>query len=422
MINDASLARFEPLGDKLLKPIYADYSFGNISDTVHFLLTGERRGPLLPADCFGGVYPRPEKVVLFFVDAFGWRSWQRYLDRITTLRRIATDGVLTPISALFPSTTAASVTTLALGALPARHAIYEWNIYIPAYGEVVTPLLFSPIGVHKRDACLAKGYDPNQMFAERETIHTRLAAHGVRSIQIVNYEYLPTTYNRLVTEGAELIGHATLAEGLLRLRQAIEATEGPAFFGFYWPVIDSIAHHFGPESAFHEAESLGFWATFEAVLSGISSPNTLYLFTADHDQVGARAEDTININDRWPELADILPTSPTGMKIYPNGSPRDIFLHVKPERRDDALGLLRREFAGAAEVMPMDEALAAGLFGQDAVCAELRARIGDILILPHDGIFVGWHEPGIMKNAFNGHHGGLAAAELITVFAATDRL
>jgi hypothetical protein len=422
MINEASLARFEPLGDKLLKPIYADYSFGNISDTVHYLLTGERRGPLLPADCFGGTYPRPEKVVLFFIDAFGWRSWQRYMQGIPTLERIAADGVVTPISALFPSTTAASVTSLALGALPARHAIYEWTIYIPAYGEVVAPLLFSPIGVHSRDACAARGFDPKLMFAERETMHTRLKAHGVPSIQVVNYEYLPGSYNRLIAEDARVIPHATLATGLLSLRQAIENTPGRGFFGFYWPDIDSIAHHYGPSSPFHEAESLSFWATFEAILGGIRSPNTLYLFTADHDQVGSRAEDTININERWPELAGILPTSPTGATIYPNGSPRDIFLHVKPERRDDTLGLLRRELAGAAEVMSMEEVLAAGLFGPEPVGAELRARLGDILILPHDGIFVGWHEPGIMKNVFNGHHGGLAAAELITTFAVADKI
>jgi predicted AlkP superfamily pyrophosphatase or phosphodiesterase len=243
MINEASLARFEPLGEKLLKPIYADYSFGNLSDTIHYLLTGEKRGPLLPADCFGGSYPRPEKVVLFFIDAFGWRSWQRYMEGIPTLERIAEDGIVTPISALFPSTTAASVTTLALGALPARHAIYEWNIYVPAYGEVVTPLLFSPIGVHKRDACAAKGYDPQLMFAERETMHTRLAAHGVRSIQVVNHEYIPGSYNRLIAEGAQIIPHGTLATGLLSLRRAVETTEGRAFFGFYWPDIDSIAHY-----------------------------------------------------------------------------------------------------------------------------------------------------------------------------------
>ena len=62
MINEAPLARFAPLAGGLVKPIYADYSFGNIPDTIEFLLTGEAgRGPLLPPDCFGGSYPQPQQ-------------------------------------------------------------------------------------------------------------------------------------------------------------------------------------------------------------------------------------------------------------------------------------------------------------------------------------------------------------------------
>ena len=61
MINEAPLAKFEPLAEGLVKPLYADYSFGNIPDTVEFLLTANRRGPLLPADCFGGSYPEPRE-------------------------------------------------------------------------------------------------------------------------------------------------------------------------------------------------------------------------------------------------------------------------------------------------------------------------------------------------------------------------
>ena len=62
MINEAPLARFAPLAGGLVKPIYADYSFGNIPDTIEFLLTGQAgRGPLLPPDCFGGSYPQPSE-------------------------------------------------------------------------------------------------------------------------------------------------------------------------------------------------------------------------------------------------------------------------------------------------------------------------------------------------------------------------
>src|SRR5262245_40740865 len=173
MINDGPLARFPELANGLVKPLY-DYSFGNIASTIEHILTGASSGPLLPTDCFGGAYPRPEKVVLFFIDAFGWQFWQQYHKRFRTMGRVVEEGTLTPISALFPSTTAASVSTMNLGVLPAEHALYEWNIYIPAYGEVIQSLAFCPLGRSVQDACRAKGYDPGKLLEVHETVHQRL--------------------------------------------------------------------------------------------------------------------------------------------------------------------------------------------------------------------------------------------------------
>ncbi len=422
MINDGTLARFEPLGEALLKPIYADYSFANIPTTIHYLLTGEQLGPLLPADCFGGSYPRPEKIVLFFIDAFGWQSWQQHLERFTITRRVAHEGVLTPISALFPSTTSASVSTMNLGVLPAVHALYEWNVYIPAYGEVIQTLPFSPLGRHGQDECLKKGYDPAALVEVHETVHDRLGRHGVRSLQFTHRNHTHSSYNKVVSAGAELIPHVTLSEGMVQLKDALAEVKGKAWFNLYWPSIDSIAHTYGPGSRFHAAEIASFWSTFDGVLGGLDSPGTLFLFTADHGQVRARREDTIYINERLPRIADALPISPTGNVIYPNGSPRDMFLHLKPERRAEVLGLLREHFGDIAHILTVDEALEAGLFGPQTVAPELRRRLGDVLVLPHDGQFIGWRERGLLENRFNGHHGGLAPAELISVLGVIGNL
>lgn len=422
MINEGPLARFAPLGGGLVKPVYADYSFGNIADTVEFLLTGNRRGPLLPEDCFGGSYPRPRKVVLFLVDSFGWQFWQEYRRRFRTMSRVAEAGTLTPISALFPSTTAASISTLNLGVLPAAHALYEWNIYIPAYGEVIQSLAFTPLGRHRADACVAKGYHPGKLLEVHETLHQRLARHGVRSIQFSNQSYAGSAYNTVASAGAEVIKHVTLAQALMQLKETLLATDGQALLGFYWASIDTIAHLHGPGTPHHAAEIASFWHTFDEVMRDIDSPDTLYLFTADHGQVFTPAGETYYLNERIPELADCLPTSPTGNPIYPNGSPRDVFLHVKPERKDDVLALLQRHLDGKALVMPMEDALALDLFGPGPVCAELLHRLGDILILPYLGHFIWWRQKGLMENTFHGHHGGLSPEEVTTVLGVIDKL
>ena len=62
-----------------------------------------------------------------------------------------------------------------------------------------------------------------------------------------------------------------------------------------------------------------------------------------------------------------------------------------------------------AEVITVDSAIDAQLFGPGPISPEVRGRLGDVLVLPHDGHFVWWREPGVLENKFHGHHGGLAA-------------
>lgn len=421
MINDHALARFAPLGDRLLKPIYDDYSFANLSATLHFLLTGERLGNLLPADCFGGSYPRPKRIVLIFVDSFGWQFWQQYGARSRIMRRVIEGGVLTPISALFPSTTAASVSTLNLGCLPARHAVYEWQMYVPAIGETIQSLPFVTLGP-RPVSCADMGHDVRELVMERETMHQRLARHGVRSVQLAHRAYAHSLYNGLVSAGAETIAHGSLPEATVHLKQELAtSSQDKALIQLYWAGLDTAAHIFGPGSPVHEAEVMSFWLTLDGLLDGLARPDTLFLFTADHGHVGADAADTIFINERWPQIEAWLSVSPTGTTIWPCGSPRDMFLHVMPERRAELRDLLANGLSGVAHVLTIEEALAAGLFGPGPVSPELRRRLGDIVVLPYLGTFVWWRN-AIVKNPFHGHHGGLSAEELITVLGVVDSL
>ncbi len=116
--------------------------------------------PAAAADCFGGEYPRPRRSCCSSSIPSAGSTGSEYHHRFRTTARVVEKGTLTPISALFPSTTAASVSTLNLGVLPSQHALYEWNIYVPAYGEVIQSLAFSPLGRRAPDACLEQGLRP----------------------------------------------------------------------------------------------------------------------------------------------------------------------------------------------------------------------------------------------------------------------
>jgi Type I phosphodiesterase / nucleotide pyrophosphatase len=413
MINDHTLGRFQPLAGDLVKPLY-DYSFANLPATLHFLLTGETLGQLLPKDCFGGSYPTPEKIILLFVDSFGWRFWQQYSERSETLQRIESDGVVTPISALFPSTTSASVSTLNLGQLPSQHGVYEWNLYVPSIGQTIQSLPFRTLGSDSVP-CESLGHDIGQLVRARETIHHRLTAHGVRSIQLAHRSYAHSSYNRIASAGAEVVTHNDLPEALAQLKDITASFGTKALINLYWAGLDTAAHLFGPCSPEHEAEIFSFWSLVDSALRDIESSNTMLMVIADHGQIAGNADDTIYLNEICPALDNCLAVSTTGVPILPNGAPRDMFLHLDPERQTEAVEMISETLQNDAYTVMVDEAIQVGLFGNKPVSIEARKRMGDLLVLPYRNRFVWWREAGVMDNPFHGHHGGLGRDELISI-------
>ncbi len=94
---------------RFVKPLYDSYCFSNIPQTIPFLLTGEGR-TALPLDVLGNLPIRYDKVILFLVDAFGWRFFERYAERHEFLKTILNNGVVSKMTSQFPSTTSAHAT------------------------------------------------------------------------------------------------------------------------------------------------------------------------------------------------------------------------------------------------------------------------------------------------------------------------
>ena len=423
MINEAPLARFAPLAGGLLKPIYADYSFANIANTIEHLLTGAQRGPLLPADCFGGAYPRPRKVVTFFVDSFGWAFWKAHGDRFRTTRAVMEKGVVTPISALFPSTTAASVSTLNLGVPPSAHALYEWNIYIPAYGEVIQSLAFAPLGRHGQDACVKKGYDPAKMLEVHETVHQRLARHGVRSVQFSNRSYAGSAYNSVASAGADVIRHGTLAEALVQLKEMLRADAGQGLARLLLGFDRHHRPHPRPRNDLPRRRDRELLEHLRRRLPRRRQRRHA-LSVLRRSRAGLCRRPRHDLHQRALSRARRLPAR------EPDGQPdlsQRLPARCLPARAPGAAGRCAGHAAtGSRRHRPRHAdgrgAAIRACSGPDRSVPELRRRLGDILILPFQGHFVWWRERGVMANTFNGHHGGLAPDELITVFGAIDKL
>ena len=138
-LNAVSNSKFS---QRFVKPLYDSYCFSNIPQTIEFLLTGEGTSAL-PLDVFGSLPKKYDKVILFFVDAFGWRFFERYTDKYEFLKTMLSSGVVSKMTSQFPSTTAAHATCIHTGLNVGQSGVYEWQYYEPLVDDIIMPLLFS---------------------------------------------------------------------------------------------------------------------------------------------------------------------------------------------------------------------------------------------------------------------------------------
>ena len=390
-----------------VRPRYGAGCFADLPQTVRHLLTG-RGGP-------GLIEGRYQKVVLFFLDAFGWRFFAQRRERYPFLRHIDQRGTARQITAQFPSTTSAHVTCIQTGLPPAQSGVFEWQYYEPELDEIIKPLLWARGDSGERgslEIAPRKILPPGTKYQE-------LATDGVTSHIFQPAEHFKSPYSQWTFRGAQKYLYRTFPSALTSLRLALAAVDGPAYFFVYFDGIDGVGHDFGPESPQFDAEIDACLTAMDRLfLQQVAGrlDDTLLLVTADHGMTAVDPKATIYIDERaeFAGCERFLRRNKRGALLVPAGSPRDMFLYIADGLLQEAQGFFAERLAGRAEVRKVDQMTAEGYFGPGPVAEEFIARAGDLVILPYAGESVWWRGGGEYEHKFYGNHGGLTADEMET--------
>lgn len=399
------------------KPLYDSYCFSRIPATVEYVLTGDEtaKSRALPPDVLGGELGRYKKVVLLFVDAFGWKLFDRHKERFPLLRRFVEKGTASKLTSQFPSTTSAHVTSIHTGMPVFESGVFEWYYYDPAADDVITPLLFSYAGDKQRDTLLPSGLTAADILPS-PTLYQRLAGAGVRSTVFQFKNYTPSTFSDHMFEGAEIVPYSTLPEALSILGSKLTSDQGPSYYFLYADSVDVLCHQLSIDSEQVQSEAEGVCLLIEELLCKKMEgklDDTLLLMTADHGHMAMQPEKTHYVNQLMPELPSLLKRNKQGNILRFGGNRRDLCLYVQDPHVDEVVRGLASALEGVAEVYPMQELIDAGLFGP-AQSKRLMDRLGNVMILPYEGEAVFWFEDGKFVNKERGSHGGLSAQEMET--------
>jgi len=357
-----------------------------------------------------------DAVVLFLVDGFGWRFFERFQDA-PFLKRMAKHGRVEKLISQFPSTTAAHLTTIHTGWNVGQSGVHEWIYYEPQVDAIIAPLLYSYAGAWERDLLKPTGIHPSLLYP-RGLFYPELKKMGVNPYVFGLRDFTPSTYSKVVMAGAELRGFKTLSEALINLGLLLEEQTQPAYVYLYFDGIDMISHQYGPNAPQTEAEIETFLLMmeyyFERLFKG--KKRILFLMTADHGQVEVDPKTTIflNTNPQFMGFERFLKMNLKGQLLVPAGSPRDMFLYIKDDLLEEAQSFLLPKLGGKADIVRTETLIEGGYFGPE-VTVRFRERAGNLVILPYRYESVWWYEKGRFEQRFYGHHGGLTPQEMETV-------
>ncbi len=401
-------------------PYYKKYCFSNIPSTIleFFHIKKKRKNLLSKIINDNLAIEDVSKVVFFLFDGLGYNLWREYLEKFDFFYNFNKKGIVMPLTSVFPSTTAATLTTINSGLTPQEHGLPEWVTYFKEIDMIVNTLPFSPLGGNGRDDLLKIGISPKILF-KGETIYQILEKSGVRSFSFINESYANSAYSRLVHRGSIKVPFNFPRDLAVKLRRSIKEEDGPTYSYVYLDDVDYAGHKYGPHTEEFIDEISSFSNFFKKFLDGMdqeTAKETIILIAADHGILNVSPNQTIYLN-KFQELVDSFQISEIGNIIHPTGSPRDIFLHIREDKLEKMFDFLSKKFKDKAQILRTEEAIKMNLFGTGEPIEEFYDRIGNLLILPYGNNTIWYEHIEGKKFEALGHHGGLSREEMLIPFA-----
>lgn len=332
--------------------------------------------------------PKARKVCVVMADGLG-RSLLKARAGHAPFLRSKMENSRT-LDASFPTTTAASLSSLGTGMAPGRHGIVGYDVVDPAVPRVVNMLGNWPEDL---DPGLWQPY-PTVLAQAAEHVHVATASLP---------RFSDSALTRASLQGGEFLPAGTPQARVRAAVEALAAHERSLVY-CYWNELDKAGHRFGSDSSQWLSELEELDANMRTLASRVPA-GTLLLLVADHGMVDVRREARIDYA-QYPELLE-------GIALTA-GEPRAVQLHFAPEATETTRATLiqswKEAFGAKAWVITRDEAIARGYFG--SVDERVRARIGDVLVLA-SGELALFDGRRVSPRALDmiGQHGSMTKAE-----------
>jgi hypothetical protein len=411
------------LPQEFLQPFYGGGSIANITPSIvyHLTQTTFGEGRLLP-EIEARVFPRQYRhIALVLIDGLGYDWLFDYLQQEDSRpaeqrfwQQILAEAAVTPLTSVSPSTTAAALTSFWTGVAPAAHGVLGYEMWLKGLGVIGNMIFHSPTEFFSQSGLLYQmGFDVND-FLSSPLIGSHLTDLDVMVRSLQHSSIVNSGLSTMLDKGAQRLPYKPLSDMWFNFTEALESQPQQASFNWlYWGEHDGLAHRYGADNprmpAQFEAFGLRLLRTVQR-LKQQGPADTLVLVTADHGHLVTPKNPRYNLNQH----TDVLET----LAMPPSGDNRLPYIYTLPGMRDTFRQRFYQHWSeDEFAMLPAQNALQAGLFGQGIPHPHSHERIGDWLVLPKGESYLWWSD---RPNPIIGRHGGLSRTEMLVPLIAIE--
>jgi hypothetical protein len=319
------------------------------------------------------------------------------------LRRLPQHGLLgsavvAELQAVFLSTTASALATLATARWPCSHGIPGWWTRLKRAGITAVTLAcaerstqkpLSDFGVTVEDLLPFTSFWPGMRY---------------EPVSILPAEIVDSPFSKRLGGGTSRIGYEDLKDAVRITSEAILSASGPSFTCLYLPHVDTMSHHEGPDHQAVLDQALVLEKALAEVVAA-SAGRARIVISADHGQVHVpeAARFVLTHDDPILRHLECAPTGETNVPIF----------HVLPDCEDSFEAEFSARFGNHFILLSLEQLERLRLLGPDNLSPVMKERMGDFVAIAQQPacLCVGSSEGSGFGNS--GVHGGLSPAEML---------
>ncbi len=350
-------------------------AFGNLKDVLRSAISS------LSGEANSLKLPKVKNSLVVMIDGLGWHNLSEYSGHAPFLNKHLSKN--SKGYSGFPSTTAASLLSLATGQAPSNHGFIGYRVFDKS---------------NKTSVNLLTGLDISEISKYSKAL--RLSQVHANTVVVSRPEYHDSAFSEATFAEARFIGETEIERRFELALKELNSATGKVIY-LYVPELDQTAHKFGVHSAKWIEKLELVDSQMHKLVRGVTSDRGVIL-TADHGIVDVAKEKHIYL-DEFEELPGLIDVG---------GDPRATVLYFEGLADIGDLRLKLTEWlAGTASVWTVADLVDSGCYSSEVFQHE--NILPDLIVMPKSD-WACYHRDfaKVASLQMIGQHGGLTPEEI----------